>query len=173
MSSHCEGNSERSLILWPSFTSVWADVEAWVHSGICAEGSFMSRWLDGGRWMRSELADFKSWVLSLIQHKGWQEPRHLRQLRCALSSCANLVFVQMHGLYLVLLNQNKLSDTLQGCLGGVQTWVLFEGSQNLGVLFSWHLLGSRSVKYNKNCFEQGKPKNMRFLLQDERVGEIL
>lgn len=89
-----------------------------MHSGICAEGSFMCRWLDGGRWMRSELAEF---CLCLIQHMGWQEPRHLRQLRCALSSCANLGFVPMHRHYLVLLSQNKLGDILQGCLGGVQT----------------------------------------------------
>lgn len=88
----------------------------------------------------------------------WQEPCQLGQLRCALSSSPNLAFVQMHVEYLAFVSQNKLTGILQGCLQGVQTWVLFESSQNLGILFSWHLLGSRSVKYTKNCLEQSEPR---------------
>lgn len=144
VSPYWEGTSERKLILWPYFISVWDDVEAWVHSGICADGSFVCGWLGGERWMKSELASRAGFCLwfSIV---WWQEPHQLGQIRCALSSCPNLAFVPVHVQCLVFVSQNKLTGVLQGCLQGVQTWVLFESSHNLGILFSFLMVEMSNI----------------------------
>lgn len=177
-SSYCEVNSQEEVdsltlvcicVRWCGGFCMYglgSTVGSVLMAVLCA-GGLMER--DG--WSQNQALNSVSVRFSIM---WWQEPHQLGQLRRALSSCPNLAFVQMHVQYLVFGSQNKITDILQGCLQGVQTWVLFESSQNLGILFSWHLFDSRSIKYTKNCFEQSEPRqgqNMR--LQDDRVGEIL
>lgn len=71
--------------------------------------------------MKSELGSRAEFCLCLVQHYVVAEPHQPGQLRCALSSCPNLAFVQVHVQNLVFVSQNKLSGILQGCLQGGQT----------------------------------------------------